>query len=198
MTKTKLTTALTGAAIVAAAFAPAAFAQDVEVTDNGAFSHNVVETNNTNSNTVVQSNETTAVTTVSSTANTGGNNSSFNTGGSSSITTGAATNTTVVSVTGGDNTAVVADCGCLNLVPATVTIANNGAFSWNKVKTTNTNTKAVVQASKTTAVTTVLNKAKTGKNTSAFNTGPGASTVSTGPAANGTSVTVTGGSNASL
>jgi len=77
---------------------------------------------------------------------------------------------------------------------APISITDNGALSYNKVIVKNTSSKSVKQ-SNVTAVTTKVNaKAKTGGNTSSFNTG-GTSTITTGNAKNMVGVSVTGGTN---
>lgn len=77
---------------------------DVEISGNGAFSHNSVYVVNSSSSSVKQSNTTVVGTYVYTSASTGGNSSSFNTGGDSSIDTGDASNTVVVEVGGSTNT----------------------------------------------------------------------------------------------
>jgi hypothetical protein len=174
--------------------APAAFADSV-IVGNGAFSSNVVSTTDINTTTASQTNNTSVGTTVNSTASTGGNNSAFNTGGASTIVSGSASNTTNVSVLGGGNTlSLTGSCGCSNNASSAL-IAGNGAFSHNKVWSLNVNSLSATQTNNTVVGTTVNTKAKTGKNSSVFNTGPGGSAVITGGATNTTGVAVVTPSN---
>lgn len=76
----------------------------------------------------------------------------------------------------------------------TVTITGNGAFSHNKVKSFTWNSNSVSQTTTTIASTLISAKAKTGNNSSSFNTG-GSSNVTSGNATNTIGVSVTGGSN---
>lgn len=194
--KTKVTTGLATAGLMAASFAPAAFAStDVSVVNTGAWSGNHVGVSNTSSTNVSQSNTTTAVTHVSSSANTGGNNANFNVGGGNLIDTGAASNTTTVSVSGGNNVANLPEnCGCEE--DTTVNVRNSGAFSWNKVNVRNNHRTRVDQNSNTTAFTGVESRANTGRNRSSFNVSWGGfNDIFTGNASNRTTVTVDSGNN---
>lgn len=76
----------------------------------------------------------------------------------------------------------------------TVTIKNNGAWSFNHVKVKNKASKVVVQANETVVETGVKAKASTGGNSSSFNTG-GTNTTTTGKASNTVGISVTGGTN---
>lgn len=76
----------------------------------------------------------------------------------------------------------------------TVTIKDNGALSYNKVKVKNWSFKSVDQSNQTVVLTGVHAKAKTGNNDSSFNTG-GTSTITTGNAKNTVGVSVTGSTN---
>jgi len=76
----------------------------------------------------------------------------------------------------------------------TVTISNNGALSTNKVKVKNWSSKSVSQSNTTYVGTSISAKAKTGNNTSSFNTG-GTNGIVTGDASNTVGVSVTGGTN---
>ena len=76
----------------------------------------------------------------------------------------------------------------------TVHISDNGALSTNMVKVKNWSSKSVSQSNSTVAFTTIHAKAKTGNNTSSFNTG-GTSSIVTGDASNTVGVSVTGSTN---
>jgi hypothetical protein len=77
---------------------------DVEITDNGAFSHNGALVLDVCNNKVKQTNVTVVETSVTSVQNTGGNSASFNVGGDNTIDTGNNSTTTTVTVTGSTNT----------------------------------------------------------------------------------------------
>lgn len=194
--KTKVTTGLATAGVLAASFAPAAFAStDVSVVNNGALSGNHVSVSNSSSTSVSQTNVTTAVTSVSSNANTGGNSSSFNVGGGTLIDTGNATNTTNVTVSGGNNVANLPEnCGCEE--DTTVDVRRNGAFSHNSVDVSNRNKTRLNQQSYTTGLTKVKTSANTGKNRSSFNVSWGGfNDIWTGNASNRVDVMVESGNN---
>lgn len=76
----------------------------------------------------------------------------------------------------------------------TVTIKNNGAWSFSHVTVKNKNVKVVAQSNETAVETGVGASAKTGGNNSSFNTG-GTNTITTGKAKNTVGVSVTGGTN---
>jgi hypothetical protein len=190
----KFATSIATASIIATMVAPLAFA-DVTIDGNGKKSENLVVVGQLNVNAVEQSNNTTANTVVVSNASTGGNKANGNTGdGNVTIGTGPATNTTTVTVTGGDNTAVLPDqCGCGDA--GDISITGNGKKSKSAVIDLSANVNLVSQKGKTKANTLVVNSAKTGNNKSNGNTGAGNKSIGTGIAANTTAVTVTGGSN---
>jgi hypothetical protein len=75
----------------------------VDISGNGALSHNGVLVLDVCKSKVSQSNTTVVVTDVTSVQNTGGNSSSFNVGGDNTIDTGNNTTTTTVTVTGSTN-----------------------------------------------------------------------------------------------
>ena len=192
----KVSSAIATGILMSSLFAPAAFADTISITNNGAFSNNTVNVSGGGNGgvTINQTNNMTVNTSINSTASTGGNSSNFNNGGSSTITTGNATNDTNVTVNGGSNTASLPLCGCENS-PLEVTVADNAAFSNNTVniKGKKAGTK-VTQTNKLVVNTKLNNKAKTGKNDSSFNNG-GDSTITSGEASNTTDVLVTAPSN---
>ena len=191
----------TGAAIFAyALMAGSAMATDIEIKDNGAFSHNGVVVESSETCTVVQGSETNVLAAVSASASTGGNSASFNTGGDTTITSGNATATATMTVTGGSNTATNPCCCDQDPCPAVeggggnVVVSDNGAFSHNWVKKTSVKSSTVVQGASTNVGAYVGAKAKTGKNKAWFNTG-GTTNVTSGSASSSSSLNVTGGSN---
>lgn len=190
----KLGTAIATAAILGSVMAPvAAFADTtVDVTGNGAGSTNYVNANQSNTTVVDQTNITKSYVKVNAKANTGGNSCSDNTGGDCTIDTGMATNDVTVSVTGGNNTATVAPCGCDTTTD--VTVADNGADTHNTVKAKKTNTVVATQFTKTKSKVKTRVKAKTGNNVADANTN-GSNSITTNDAANTVDVTVGGGSN---
>ena len=97
--KSKLTTSIVSAALLATSFAPAAFADTIEIVNNGADSTNVVNTTDTNVTGVHQSNSTYVVNAIGVSSNTGGNTANQNTGGDTTVDTGNATSTVTTSVT---------------------------------------------------------------------------------------------------
>ena len=192
-------TAGTGAALLAyALMAGSALAADLEIKDNGVGSHNLIVVQESSECTVVQGTETNVLAAVSASASTGGNSASFNTGGNTTITSGNATATATMTVTGGSNTATDPCCcdknPCDGALAPNVVISDNGAFSHNKVKLTNSSNSTVVQGASTNVGAYVGAKAKTGKNKAWFNTG-GTTNITSGSATSGSSLTVSGGSN---
>lgn len=182
--KKKFITAMATGAVVLNALAPAAFASDITVSGNGAFSDNKVDVSNNSNTTVSQNNDADVSNHVNSNASTGGNDASFNTGGDVSINTGnASTSTTVnnelnknaASVSGGNNQGT------------DVTVSGNGAFSDNKVDVNNDSNVKVHQDNKADVKNHVDSNATTGWNNAGFNTG-GDTTINTGNASTETIV----------
>lgn len=182
--KRKITTAFATGAVVLNALAPAAFASDITISGNGAFSDNKVDVSNDNNTTVHQNNDAHVSNNVDSHASTGGNDASFNTGGDTTITTGnASTNTTVnnelnknvASVSGGGNNGT------------DVTISGNGAFSDNKADVSNNSDVTVKQDNDAKVTNHIDSNATTGGNNANFNTG-GDTTINTGNASTHTVV----------
>lgn len=182
-------------ALLATAAVPA-FAANVNVVGNGAFSFTGVTVTSSVTKSLGQANFTSANTTVNQGANSGNNNVAFSTGGSSAIVTGPATASTSVTNGGSSNSALVAGCGC-PADPATINVVGNGAFATSLVGVSNTSTTTVTQVNATSQNTTVNQGANSGGNSSAFNTGTG-TVISTGPASVGTTVMNGGSSNTAV
>lgn len=192
--KQKIGAALATGALLAATFAPSAFAANtVSIMGNGAFSKNGVAVVSASKNVVKQSSTTAATNNVLSVSNTGGNNANFNTGGSTGIVTGGATTSTTITTTGGGNTNTGGNCGCPT-GDTNVTIAGNGAFSWNGALVVSSNKNIVNQSNTTLVTNNVASVSNTGGNDANFNTG-GSTGIMTGGASTSTTITTTGGSN---
>lgn len=190
----KLTTGIATATLIAAAFAPAAFAADITVAGNGDSSTQTVNDVHANVTVVGQSSVTSVSNVVTTTANTGGNSASRNTGGSSDVTTGNAVNNVTITTVGGDNTATVEPCDCDD--PAnTITVRGNGNKSMTTVNDFGLHLALVGQNSQTQVGNVVTTKAKTGNNKANKNTGKGSKSVTTGNARNTVSIRTVGGSN---
>ncbi len=195
MTYTKrITTAIATGAVLVNALAPVAFAQEVTVSGNGAFSDSAVNVSNNSSTSVNQTNNANVVNKVSSNANSGGNSSKFNTGGSTNITTGKAVTDTTVSNSLNLNSASVANCGtCTG--GADVTVQGNGAYSDNGVSLNNNKSVSLNQNNNANVKNFIETNANSGKNDSKFNTG-GNNSINTGLA--GSVVNVTTNANANV
>lgn len=180
-------------AVLLSAFAPATFAQTIDVSGNGNKSDNTVVVSHENATVVEQSNQTYVTNNITVKSNTGGNTASKNTGGDVTVDTGDVTSDIVIEVSGGSNTATVDDCGC---VPAAsdVTVSGNGNKSDNKVILKHSNAKVIAQNTKTKVNNTLTVKSKTGKNKANKNTN-GTVDVLTGSTTSGIGVMVTSGNN---
>lgn len=190
----KVTVGLATFGLLGAILTSAAFAQTNTIDGNGAFSKSKIKTS---SNCVVwlqQKNNTTVTTVVSQKGVTGKNSSNFNVGGSQTTTTGDVTNTAGVTVVTGGNDATLVDPCCLCQDVGDNSISDNGAFSNNKIKTSNNSLVGVSQNNKLTVTTVVGQSGNTGGNHSSFNVGSG-TTTDTGLVDNTTDVLVSGGSN---
>lgn len=197
MTK-QITTGFATIGLLASIFAPAAFADTtITIGNNGADSENTVRVKNKCVTNLTQTNHTLATTSINLTQNTGGNQANNNTGeGDVTITTGAATANITVAVTGGDNTATVDPCCCLeDGNGTTVDVVDNGAGTTNLAKVKNKNKVNETQTGLANGTTGITGKQKTGKNKNNNNTGAGNKSVTTGPASATVGVAVTGGSN---
>jgi hypothetical protein len=191
----KLVSGMATATLVASLLAPVAYA-DLEISGNGALSHNEINVETANVVVVEQENESLILTSAKSSASTGGNLANGNTGSGVTIDTGNATATTTVTIGGSSNTATVAlPCGCAT--PPNELISGNGALSHNKIKYKTANVKLVGQENATLVGTRARSRARTGKNDANGNTG-GTVDVLTGNAIDTTTVNVTGSTNSLL
>lgn len=190
--KQKLVTGAAAAVAFGTLMVPMSHAATVTISGNGALSKNVVASLKVNATKVTQKSVTVANTTVVSTANSGGNDANGNIGGSNSNKTGKAKSSVGVVVTGGNNTASVASCGCDT--DGSVEIKNNQALSTNIVLQGDVNLTKVKQKNVTVANTTVISTANSGGNDANGNIGGGNSN-STDNANSTVGVEVSGGSN---
>jgi hypothetical protein len=166
----KITSIIAASAMMLVTIAPSSFATGtIGISGNGAFSDNFISVSNHSSNTLTQTNNSNFQNNVVSTATTGGNNSSFNTGGNTRITTGNAISTVDITNKAGMNIASVMPCGCNDGIQ--VGIGGNGAFSHNFATVNSTNTNRLSQTNNTHVTNNVDASAKTGNNSSSFNTG---------------------------
>ncbi|MBI5044402.1 MAG: hypothetical protein HZC02_00570 [Candidatus Levybacteria bacterium] len=169
--KTKITTGLVTAGIIANFVAPAAFADtDVTVKENGDSSTNKVKVKNKHVVKVKQKNTTNITNSVGLTQSTGGNNAKKNTGGDVTLTSGDATANVTIDNTTDGNTATVDGCGCAG-GDTTVNVEGNGADSTNKVKVSNVNVTKATQKNTTTVINGVSIGQTTGGNSANSNTG---------------------------
>ena len=141
--KTKISTAIATGAVLASSIAPAAFANSIEISGNGAFSRNSADVSQESSTRVVQSNDSNISNNVSVSNDTGGNSSSFNTGGDTTIRTGDATSDVRIVNEGNTNVANVQSCGCDS--GGSISIHGNGAFSENDVDVDSSHETTYVQ-----------------------------------------------------
>jgi len=180
--KAKFTTALATGAVLCSGFVPAAFAQEITVSGNGAYSDNTAKVATQNNTDVSQSNTAKVTNTVDANASTGGNNASFNTGGSTTIYTGDAKTNVAISNNLNSNKALVTP-SCSSCSNATnVAIKDNGAYSDTTAKVTDASNVSVSQDNSAKVNNTVNTNATSGKNNAGFNTG-GDTTIYTGNAA---------------
>lgn len=189
----KFFSAFASVSLVANVFAPTVLAADLEITENGVNSTNIIKVETSNATVVDQANDSVILTGAFSSASTGENKANNNTGGDVTVKSGSATASTSVSVTGSSNYANVDPaCGC-NPLPD-ITIDGNGVNSFNKVKYTDANATVALQWNISSVGTLAVAKAKTGKNKAKYNTG-GTVLVQSGPAVSTTGVTVGGSTN---
>ncbi len=192
----KIATGIATASLLATAFAPIAFADEVVISGNGSNSTNSVENTKSCEVGVFQNSKTKANVTVNAKSNTGKNKVSGNTGsGDNSITTGQATTTVTTTVTGGSNEATMPSCcECVGGVDS-LKIKDNGNNSSNSISNESASAALAEQKAKVKARVNVTAKAKTGKNKVKNNTGEGNNTVETDDAETEVETTVEGGSN---
>ncbi len=182
-----------GAGMLLVSATSAAFAS-VEITGNGAMSHNKIAMSMDCVSSVTQMSSTVVTNSISSSSSTGSNTANMNTGGLNSIDTGDATSSVSVSVIGGENTATAPSCcGCSETV-VDILVDGNGAKSKNKVEVSSAKALITEQKSKTKVSNAITSKASTGKNKSKLNTGNGVE-ISTGSTTSQVEVVVAGASN---
>lgn len=193
--KTKLTTGLVTAGILAASFAPSALAANVKIKDNGAKSHNTVVASTKKVTSVSQYNGTAVVNLVGVGQNTGGNKANANTGKKSTVTvsSGNAKATVTNTTTTGGNSATVNGC-CCGAEGGDVVIKDNGALSHNHAYVSDKCITKAEQASETLVVNGVLVGQNTGHNSASYNTG-GTISVDSGNAVADVSNSTTTGNN---
>jgi hypothetical protein len=189
----KIATGIAGAAVIAAFLAPATFAAELEIVNNGADSYNKIEVTTSNVTEVKQSNSTNVTNVITTVSNTGGNTANKNTGGDVTVDTGEANTTVKTTVTGNTNAATVNNC-CDCDGGTTASIRRNGADSTNKVTVTKANVSTNKQKNKTNVTNVITAKSKTGKNKANKNTG-GTVEVTTGDATTDVRTRVEGGTN---
>ncbi|HZE86819.1 MAG TPA: hypothetical protein VE090_01295 [Methylomirabilota bacterium] len=195
--KIRLATAIATGAVLLNAIAPAAFAQDITVSQNGAHSDSSV-TVSTNTSTVVnQTNTANVVNNVSSNSSTGSNKANNNTGGDVTVNTGSANTSVNVSNQLNTNSANVSGCGSCAGGGADVTISKNGTKSDNDVNLNTNGGTFVNQANNANVVNNVNAKSETGNNKANGNTGGtnGDVHVQSGNASTNVSVSTTANAN---
>lgn len=181
--KVKLATGVATAALLATAFAPAAFADTIiRYRNTGAGSLNKTKIHKENKVKVEQYNSTAVVNLVGVLQNTGGNSATNNTGdGDIHVNSGNANGTVGNTTITGGNLANVEPCGCPD-GDTRVIFRNTGAGSTNKVVIEETNETKVTQENETLVVNGVLVGQNTGLNSASGNTGDGDVTVDSGDA----------------
>jgi len=142
----------------------------VNVTGNGAESENGVNANNANNVFLNQNNNANFNNKVNATSSTGSNDSSFNTGGSSVVVTRNATTNVAVNNAANANVATVGGNGGSS-DPSSVVISGNGALSANGVNLDQESAVVLDQDNYANIKNDVKADAKTGDNSSTFNTG---------------------------
>jgi len=185
--KSKLSTAIATGAVLLNALAPAAFADTITVSGNGAFSDSNVSVNNSATTVVNQTNVANVTNNVSADADTGNNDANFNTGGDVTVNTGNASTNVSVNNALNKNVASVSPCGGCVGGSTNVTISGNGAFSDNNANVNNNSSVTVAQTNVANVYNDIDADADTGDNDANFNTG-GNTSVRTGDAS--TNVTV--------
>ncbi|OGG08779.1 hypothetical protein A2154_02850 [Candidatus Gottesmanbacteria bacterium RBG_16_43_7] len=168
----KITRTVLALAVLAGSTAPVVMAED-EISGNGAFSVNKISETTITTTAVEQVNAMEVVTAVDAKSATGSNSSVGNMGGNL-IDTGDATTVVKTEVTGPSNEVNLPNpCGCPEEeITDSNLISGNGPFSYNKIKSFETDVTAVGQANVLAVGTLVSAKSYTGKNKSWFNMGP--------------------------
>jgi len=179
MFKKLVTSGVVGTALLIASYG-AAFADTVEVVDNGVFSKNTVVVSEANVTVVDQNNSVFVVNKVNSSANSGGNVAFGNTGGDVGIMAGEAKSDTSVVNALNLNYAETETCGCPD-DSDTLTIKKNGFGSYNKIYSKSFNLNMTKQSNWASVGNFVSSKVNSGGNKAMFNTG-GTVGVGSGPA----------------
>jgi hypothetical protein len=175
----KIASVLASGAVVAQLLAAPVFAATtITVSGNGSDSNNKVNTDMTNTQTVVQNNNANINNNVSANASTGGNTANRNTGGNVAIDTGDASTKVKVENTVNKN---VADLSCCLQQDTDILVSGNGDKSKNKVDVDETTTTSVFQDNYANIKNKVDADATSGKNDANRNTGGNVS-VTTGDA----------------
>lgn len=169
--KNRITSAIATGAVLLNALAPAALADEITVTGNGAFSDSAVKVESNNTTVVDQNNDAYVTNNVSSNANTGGNSASFNTGGETKIVTGDANSHVDVSTQANMNQAVLDDCATCRPGDLQVKVDGNGAYSDNNVKVNADNFVSLSQDNNAKISNNIDANTNTGKNDASYNTG---------------------------
>lgn len=177
----KVISLVAAGALFLSAVTTSAFAWD-QISGNGAVSSNSITNTMRNTASISQSNNANFSNTVWINGNTGGNNASFNTGGNTTISTGSTSATVDISNVAGKNVANIGvlGCGCF-MTTGSAVIADNGAFSNNRISQSMNNSLRVNQNNTTSLNNRVNVSGSTGHNSSSFNTG-GSSFIGTGSA----------------
>jgi hypothetical protein len=172
MLNKKLAYLISSAAVLGSGALFPAFADQVDVVGNGAFSDTSVRLSNSNQTRVSQTNDTNISNNVRVNSNTGNNRANFNTGGDVLIRTGDVDTQVAIRNTAGSNFANLGgwdeSCGCNRNTD--VRIVGNGAFSNNSVRSSNENSKYVDQRNTTHFNNNVSEHSNTGYNQESANT----------------------------
>lgn len=193
--KTKIAVGLSTAAFLATSIAPAAFADSIVIRRNGAGSTNKVKVESVKKTKVSQSNSTAVLNLTGVTQNTGGNKANNNTGdGDVDIDSGNAGSTVTNTTTTGGNSATVSGCGCPE-DGSDITVARNGAGSYNKVVVKSTNKTKVSQTNETFVLNATEVDQNTGGNKANNNTGDGDVDIDSGNATSTVTNSTTTGNN---
>jgi len=183
MFKKLVTSGLVGTALLVASYG-AAFADTVEVVDNGVFSTNTVVVSETNVTVTEQSNSAFVVNQVNSSVNSGGNVALGNTGSGVVVMAGEAKSDTSVVNALNLNYAETETCGCPD-DSDTLTVKKNGFGSYNKVYSSSFSLNKTQQSNFASVGNFVNSSVNSGGNKAMFNTkgmvgvvsGPATSTV---------------------
>lgn len=190
----KLGAAVATATFLATVLAPAGLAEtNVNVTNTGVNATNNINVNNTSKTVVTLTNENEVSTGVTAVSDTGNNKANNNTGGDVAIVSGNASADVNVTVGGPSNTVNQSDCGC-GPADTNVDVNNTGVGGKNKITVSNPVIKKVTFTNLNSILSSLLAKAKTGKNTANNNDG-GTTSIITSDSTTNVTVKVSGPSN---